>query len=408
MRGTALWVFIVMLLGGLLLAREVRQGAFAGVDSAFFDWLAGSARSEPREAPVAIVAIDEAALSTAPWPWSPMEYALFVEAIRPLQPDVIGIVPVLKWPDGTAASLEGVLLDKLLTLPKVVVAAEAGDLGVDDEPLANAARPDITVFREIEGDRNRIPDYAAFVALPPTDFQLAFQTGAWAAPRGTDAQRSIPLLYRVQGEVVPSFNLQLLMNTLRVSTSEVTIRLGDAVELGERNRIPIDETGGFLLDWRLIKRLRIVPYDALLDMPERSPEDLAKMLPPKGSTLILGRTDPKATRTLVGGDQMATRAEISGAIVTAALTRHFVELPGVFTDSVIVVSIAVLGALLFQLRRGAAIVILIASVPLYALGALSWFEKNPVWVPFTLPCLLLLAVALLRVAWPEPKKREIQ
>ena len=71
------------------------------------------------------------------WPWSPLQYSIFVQAALPFQPDVIAIEDILEWDRANLApserqklpQYEKILGDSLLRAPKV-----AQDLGKDVEP----------------------------------------------------------------------------------------------------------------------------------------------------------------------------------------------------------------------------------------------------------------------------------
>ena len=71
---------ILAALVGLLLMRESRQTPIDGLDENFADFLAINSRRTEEAAPVTLVGIDESALKERPWPWTPLEFALFFQA----------------------------------------------------------------------------------------------------------------------------------------------------------------------------------------------------------------------------------------------------------------------------------------------------------------------------------------
>ncbi len=400
MRGTPMWIFIVTLLGGLLLAREIRQGALRPIDEAFLDWLTGSARTTLQPGPVTVVAIDDTALATGhPWPWSPLDYAVFAKAAEQTGAGLAVIQPVLDWSE-TDSRLEGILLDRLLALPKVVLAARLGDAPGEDRAPVKMER--LPVLSQVMGDPGPIPEFRAVTAAPPNDFQLAFATGLEAppAPPGSAPVKTVPLLYRVRGEIVPSLPLQTLMHLLKITPDEVFCELGSHAQLGSRHRIPIDAGGGLLLDWRLVEAVRTLSYDALIELAQEG--ETARVDPPlpEGGTLLLGRTDRDAERWRLADGKSGSLVEITAAVASAVLQRHFPERSGPILDYLLVLVVALLGRTLFKLQRRAATPLFFVAIPLYALGSLAVFEQHLVWSPFALPVFLLASVVILRLLWP--------
>jgi len=400
MRGTAIWIFIVTILVGLLMAREIRRGAFREVDQGYLDWLIVSASSKPELSDVTILEIDEVALETGePWPWSPLEYALFAGAIQAGEPAVVTIDPVLDWekPDQMLVS---VLLEKLFELPKVVLTAELGQPEFGDG--RRLMRP--TIFRKVGGEKSQIPELPAVTAAPPDDFQLAFSVGFEPSPDLIDAtvRKRVPLLYRLRGQVVPSVALQMLINAVRITAEEVEIELGSHIRLGSRYRIPIDEKGAFLLDWRMLEQQRRIAFDTLIEFSqesERSPEAAAKLRVMRDGVVILGRTDPEAATWQLAPERSGTLVDIRAATVAAVLQHHFIQHPPDWLDYAIVLILGFMAVALFHFGRGAAFSVFLVMVPIYCLTTLAIFERQLVWSPFSLPVFLLGALVLVRLFW---------
>jgi len=88
---------ILLLLAGLALHMQPRQEPLAAWDNAFADFLAMNSRHGAAPAPVVLVEINDSSLAGKPWPWTPLDFSVFFQAVLPAQPDVIAIDEVLDW-----------------------------------------------------------------------------------------------------------------------------------------------------------------------------------------------------------------------------------------------------------------------------------------------------------------------
>ena len=132
-RTGAQFMFLV-LLAGLALMYESRQEPLAAWDNAFADFLAMHSPRAAQPAPVTLVAIDDTSLATQPWPWTPLEFAKFYQAVLPFNPEVCALDEVLDWnrlglSDEQLRRLpqyESILRDLILSAPKNLLGSELG------------------------------------------------------------------------------------------------------------------------------------------------------------------------------------------------------------------------------------------------------------------------------------------
>ena len=130
-------------------------------------------------------------------------------------------------------------------------------VGASTSPTTTEARPGASEptqpLENITGDRRRV-EGAAHGLLPFPELRAAGWWGGVDAPRGPDGIiRELPLLIRIGDHHYPSLALQTLLVYLGVPATEVRVVLGDAVYVpaaGRTWRIPIDERGWFLLNYR--------------------------------------------------------------------------------------------------------------------------------------------------------------
>src|ERR1700722_10358127 len=102
MQKQAAFLMVAVLLLGLFLMRESREGIGARIETGYGDWLAANVTRNVPPARVALAEINDSSLASEhTWPWSPLEYALFLRAALPFKPEVVAIEPVLNWKDAS-------------------------------------------------------------------------------------------------------------------------------------------------------------------------------------------------------------------------------------------------------------------------------------------------------------------
>jgi hypothetical protein len=404
---SAPWFLLFVALAGIFLAREShRPGPLAGIDRAFFDWLIANARLPPASArgihsTVTLIEIDDS-IADAPGrlPLTPLEYASFFQSVSKYNPAVVAVEPVLEWAR-LPAGAEEILADQALVLPKLLLAVELGSN--PENPRDPASLPAIG---SVSGNVSALPEFPEIVAAPSARLLgLAAASGATNLP-GLAGQpvRDLPLLLRSRGRVLPSFGLQMLMLWLRLAPSEVSVKLGAYVQLGDALRLPINDQGRALLDareWPNINRLNLDDL-SLLATNQAQPEIKAAAERMRNGIVLLGRTD-HAVRTLklIGG-QAASPAEIFAwagvSLSRAPSTRH----AGTPWEAAIILVWVLLAWRLMPAHRAWALIGIFGALAVYGLVALSLFEMQRLWLPCALPVGLGLIVALL--LWITPHK----
>lgn len=248
------------LLGGLaLLAVLALQWAgvpaFGRIGDLFFDAYQRAAPRQVRDAPVAVVAIDEESLRrVGQWPWPRTEVGRLLERLHQAGAAVIALDIVFAEPDRTSpAALAGrlsradpALVAAIRALPDNDTAfAEtvgrtpvvAGYFLTPDRAAGRiAAKGGIAVSGSPPGEALRV--YAgAITSLPPIQ-QAASGTGFLTfAPDGDGIIRRVPLLARAQAELVPALSVEALRvaqgaGSVMVKTSDGSGNLWGGGEVG--------------------------------------------------------------------------------------------------------------------------------------------------------------------------------
>lgn len=441
------WFTVVLLLAGLFLLRESRRadGALAEVDQRFLDWLMANAGSPAREAQlpppaVVLVGIDDAALAdrgakegTRGRELSALDYALFLQAADSLGAAVVGVEPVLAWPrERQQPEYERILLNQALRTPKLVLGTHAAEIAVanvatprrtlaeaeDAESgrrtlspllvpgglLPNAAAGRIVPpLRRVRGDATGLPELPDLARRPAERLLLAGTPGPTdlpPAPAGGPADgitRTVPLLFRSRGDVLPSFVLQTLMLSMQLTPDEVQVELGQFVQMGTRLRIPVDPAGAMRVDFPSGRRLPQLALDDWLLAAGGGAGRSSPAPPPvvRGGTVLLGRTDHAARTLRLPTGQDGSAVELFAVALATVGRRAFItRVPAVY-DGLVIAALAVLGWGFLPLKRNVALTLTGAFFLVYTLLTLTVFELGRLWLPWALPAGMLATMAAL-------------
>jgi hypothetical protein len=201
---------IVIVLAALLLARDPYVEKADGV---FLDWLLRNTPASGEHVPLTVVEIGAAPIvetqpsqkappdSTAPGDnggaVSPLEFALFFQAILDFKPTIVAVEPLLKWRERDR-NQEQVFLDQAMRVPKLVLSAELTSTPDPDVPPT-----EIPGFVQVSGRRGDLPTYTGVQRQPDEDLRLVSSLG-YINLSGESATR-VPLLFNYRGEVIPAF-----------------------------------------------------------------------------------------------------------------------------------------------------------------------------------------------------------
>ncbi len=411
MSRSASWFLLVVGLAGLLLARESRQptGSLAGVDRAFLDWLAAntkptgaSARAARETPPVTLVEIDDSVFDTpGRWPLPALEYASFLQTVQRYDPALVAIEPVLDWPQSAPGS-EQILLDQALPVSRLLLAVQLGADAPAGRDPANVA--EFPALGEVTGRTGALVDFPALAEAPSARLGLVSAArGAVNLPGDTTGPvRDVPMLFRLRGQVVPSFTLQALTLALRLSPREVSAVPGSHLQLGDRLRLPIDRAGRALLDARAFRRVNRLGLDdlALLAADQATPDTRAAAERMRGGVVILGRTDRGARTLHLPGGQGVTPAETFAWAVASLEREPPLRRASAAWDAAVLVGFAAVGWYCTRLHRTSALALAGGVLAAYALAALACFETSRLWLPAALPVGLTLVNVLVPALLP--------
>ena len=397
---------ILVALVGLVLMRESRQSPIDGLDEGFADFLAINARRAGEAAPVTLVAIDEGSLKERPWPWTPLEYAIFFQAAEGFKPAASATNEVLRWdlkqmsPDAgrKVSQYQKILREHILRASKVLLGAQ---LGYPEDSSMPPPVQETPLIRNVTGDLSGIPEFTAIEAQADEDFRLSSATGFANLPQSTRHTRTIPLVLRYHGQVVPSFVLQAILMWEKLTTDDVTVEPGVRISLADRVQIPIDREGRMRIDFGVHRRR--CGFDDLVLSSDQLENGRGTIVPREwlsGKMLLLARTDAGAKTVFFAPGRKASVGELFAAAIGTVQNRSFIKRAPAWFDYGIVGVMVLVARACRRWRKFSTVMILLLGTVAYVMLAVTFFGYTLTWVPIILPAGLALFIALFRIATP--------
>ncbi len=428
MRRSALQIVFLIALFGWFLAVESRRG-LDFVEAAYGDWLdANAPRLTPRSS-VTLIEINEESLGREKrWPWSPLNYLLFLQAAQQHRFGIAAIEPVLDWSRSPGVSDERLgrfqyeknLQDAIRRMPKILLGAR---LGFPDDPDLIPPLEVVPQLRRVTGDTTKLPPFTAIEQEPKEEMRLSATIGFTNVPATPTNVRTIPLLFSYRGQVVPSFALQAAIMWLKLTLDDVQVVVGSQIALGSAVKIPIDAAGSMRVDFRA-SLARHGSADLLL-AAQQAEQKLPPFMPIddlQNQVVLLTRTDP-AARTLAlpiaisrpkskSVDEVASRpppnprAGAPGELIAHAIatiqTKSFVRRSGMQVDIFLVLLAMTAGFFALHVPRVQDLALFaLLAVLSYLLLAISVFGFWLVALPLVLPAGLAAFIVIFAAISPR-------
>jgi len=400
-------ILFAVLAVGVLLLRESRVPPISGIEENFINWLVANSNEDHAQAPVTLVEINDNCLVNYPWPWTPLSYALFLDASLQFQARAAAVEPVMAWdvrrlpPDQAAQQpqFEKILHDGIRKTLKLEIGAE---LGFPEDPDVLPPLQPMPVFRNITGAMDAVPEYTVVESQPSEEMRLTVALGFTNVPQTESTARHAPLLFRYRGQLVPSFALEAMMLWSGVSTDEVEVNLGSDIRLGDKLTIPINQAGAMLLDWK--QPFDRVAFDDLILAEAQLQGKHTAVIDPaliKDRLVVLARTDVQSQTILLPVGRMASPGEIFVEALATAESNAFAR-PAGRAGNYLVLALGVALAWLVSTRgKLKAIPLLLGFSAAYLLVCLGTFETARVALPLTPMLGLTLFIGLYRLLSPS-------
>ena len=402
---------LLVLLAGFALNMQSRQEPLASWDNAFADFLAMNSRHGAPPAPVTLVEIDDSSVAAKPWPWTPLDFSLFFQAVEPLQPDVVAVDEVLDWnrfalPEDHQRKLpqyEKILRDHVLRAPRVLLGSQ---LGYPDDPQVIPPLQEVPFLRNVKGNMGQIPEFTAVQYQPSENYRLSSTVGFTNLPPAHERFDSVPLVFNYRGQITPSFTLQAVMLWAKLTPDDVKVNLGSAISLGGRFRIPIDAAGRMRVDFGS-PRAEFGLDDLILatEQAEAGRKPLVPLQQIKGSIVLLSRTDAGARTLPFASRRNGSPGELFAAAIATIQNQSFIEAAPDWATAIVIAVFTLLSGFVPGRKKFGAIVLGIVSLTVYGMIAMTVFNQWLMWLPFVVPVGMVLVFTLIRISTPSPDKR---
>src|SRR5438270_10949428 len=316
---------IVIVLAALLLARDPYVEK---ADGFFLDWLLRNTHASDEHVPLTVVEIGASPIvETQPTPnppvgsstpqrdaaaVSPLEFALFFQAILDFKPTIVAVEPLLKWHEHDRDQ-EQVFLDQAMRVPKLLLSAE-----LTSTPDPDAPPTEIPGFAHVNGRRGDLPTYTGVLRQPDEDLRLVSSLGY--INLSAESTTHVPLLFNYRGEVIPAFALQAFLAWARIPMSEVQIEIGSHIALPGGRKIPINWDGSLTVNPNSSKLGRRFGLNELLLLAQQRQKESS--LQSLHDELILARTP----------SNLLAPADVFAATIATLQSNHAVRRVSVLFD----------------------------------------------------------------------------
>ena len=408
-RTGAQFMFVV-LLAGLALIHGSRQEPLAAWDNAFADFLAMNSRRGAPPAPVALVAIDDSSLALHPWPWTPLEFSLFFQAVLPLKPEVFAMDDVLDWnrfglTDEQQRRLPGyekMLRDQILSAPKTLLGSQ---LGFPEDPSVIPPLQEVPTLRHVKGVTGGVPEFTLIERQPTENFRRAASIGFINLPPVYERYNSVPLVLRYRGQVVPAFALQAVMLWSQLTPDDVAVELGSHILLGKNLRIPIDSAGRMRVDFGSPRAEFSFDDLILATDPTAGKSAQLPLHRLKGGIVLLSRTDAASRTVPLAARRKGSPGELFAAAIATIQNQSFIRRSPLWAEGLVIAAFMLIGYRIPRLKKWWAPIIGLVSLVAYVMAAMVVFNQWLVWLPATVPLGAVLVFVLLRLVTPDAAGR---
>jgi len=327
------------LMWALLIAVAQLAGAFQDFDRPLLDWR----QSMPTEVPLgepdlALISIDEIP-TNRPWPWPRLEYAILLRSLLPYNPQGVVFEMLLHQRDTKVDAYDSRFAGIVDNMDDVDFVFAAAGLSQPPEDGAEPQRPaNLEKIPEGSVDPGNMANFRSLL-WPLEIFSGGSRVGLNnLLPNAKLQPRSVPLVFWVNGEIVPSLALQAAASRLDVDWTPSEIIMGDAIYMrdGEGKTVrtvPIDQEGRLLMRYRPNYP---EPWRASFDnvplyaqMAETGGEPEQNLREVKDRLIFVGRTDEKSFEPIPGVLGPTSDVEVQMLAARNILNADYIyHLPG--------------------------------------------------------------------------------
>lgn len=395
MRRPSPWLILVVILLGVFILREPR---LQQVEDVFLSFFMEHTEAALPPAPVTLVEIGRSdfqrmtpAEEAKPLPkgqaarrsLSPLEYALFLQAVLDFQSTVVAFEPIVIWRDRDKTQ-EQVFIDQAMRVPRLLLATELGGKGPHD-----LSPDDVLSFANVTGDRGRLAEFSGVSRQPDDDVRLISTPGFTNLPDERSGRIRVPMLFAYRGEIVPSFPLQAILLWLRITPAEVKVELGSRIILPNGWEIPIHRDGTLTVNPLARQSVRRLSLNELL----LAAQEHERKRPP---SVNVENLKDQIVLLRLADDPLQPPNVFSTAIATIQNAAYIRRAPGAVAW-VIILAAGLLSCFLWMISKANLLMWAIIFSAGYGLMALGFLARDRLWLPTFLPLALLGFLVVVRL-----------
>lgn len=407
MRRPSPWLILVVILLGAFVLREPR---LQRVEDVLLGWF--MEHSEPVLPPAQVTLVEigrgdirriTPAEALKPLPegqaarrsLSPLEYALFLQAVLEFQPTVVAIEPIVIWRERDKGQ-EQVFIDQAMRVPKLLIGLELGGKGPRD-----LAAEDLPTLSNVTGSRGYLAQFSGIKRQPDDDIRLISTPGFTNLPNERTDRIRVPLLFEYRGEIVPSFPLQAIMLWLRATPADLQVELGRQIALPNGWKIPIHRDGTITINPVATQSVRHLTLSELL----LAAQEHEKQRP---ATLNIDNLKDQIVVLRVADDPLQPPNIFATTIATIQNNAYVRPAPA-FLGWTIILAAALLSCFLGLISKGNAVLVAIIFTAGYSLLLLGVLSRERIWLSALLPLVLIWFLVVVRFfsSTPAPKTETV-
>jgi adenylate cyclase len=381
-----------------------------------YEW-AKKLAPHPPDPRLVVAPIDQTSLDQlGAWPFSRTVHGQFLQVLAPEKPRVVAWDIFFTEPK-TNSTEDQSLVDGARLFAHLVTATDRDTTG-DIQPVPAADYLPTQPITHVIGDTSRFISAPA-AELPFPALRKVSYFGFVDQKDTAGVRRFTPMAIRIGSDIMPSFDLQVLMQFFNVDADHVTINVGHNVILtrpdGRQIHIPIDSAGQLELNYRAnLEDFHALSYvwmgKGLADKSNNVSSPDRDHLPPlRDAILVIGVT-------FTGTDASPTPLNATSPLVVTHLNalnnilQQDFLLPAPTWAWMAIYGLFVFGIANIMLRVGIVPMILVAilSLVLLAAGAFAALWFGNILAPVVMPevGLLILAIAVsTQGLWGEGKEK---
>ncbi len=403
MRRPSPWLILIVILLGVIILRESR---LQQVEDVFLSWFMEHTEASLPPAPVTLVEIGRNDFQrmtppeeAKPLPkgqaarrsLSPLEYALFLQAVLDFKSTVVAFEPIVIWRDRDKTQ-EQVFIDQAMRVPQLLLATELGGKGPHD-----LAPDDVPSFTKVSGDRGHLAQFSGVSRQPDDDVRLISTPGFTNLPDERINRIRVPMLFEYRGEIVPSFPLQAILLWLRITSAEVKIELGSRIILPNGWEIPIHRDGTLTVNPIAKHSVRRLTLNELL----LAAQEHENKRPP---SINIENLKDQIVLLRLADDPLQPPNVFSTAIATIQNAAYVRPAPRA-AAWIIILAAGLLSCFLWMISKPNLVLAAVMFAAGYSLISLAFLGNSRRWLPTFLPLALMGFLVVIRLLSRDPLRK---